>query len=52
VETDLSNQAIVYTAKYEESYGYEFEINEQYLVYAYQNEAGQLKTGLCERNAK
>lgn len=41
-------QAIVYTARDSASCGFNFSLNEEYIVYAY-GEVGSLKTGICDR---
>lgn len=45
-----TSQVIVKTARSGASCGYEFELNKEYLVYAY-GEIDQLETGFCERTA-
>src|SRR5690606_25529228 len=42
------SQVTIRTAKYEESCGYTFKMNTEYLVYAY-GEKDDLKTGYCGR---
>lgn len=43
-----NSEAIVYTAKSSASCGYEFNLQEEYLVYAYEHD-GKLKTNICSR---
>lgn len=45
------DEVIVQTAEQSAACGYSFEPGEQYLVYAYESESGELTTGLCTRNA-
>ncbi|MEH7226750.1 hypothetical protein V7112_23375 [Bacillus sp. JJ1566] len=45
-----TSQVIISTARSGASCGYEFELNKEYLVYAY-GEINQLETGFCERTA-
>jgi hypothetical protein len=44
-------EATVRTAEHSAACGYSFEPGETYLVYAYDDDAGELTTGLCTRNA-
>ncbi|MEH7238944.1 LPXTG cell wall anchor domain-containing protein [Bacillus sp. JJ1562] len=45
-----TSQVIVSTARSGASCGYEFELNKEYIVYAY-GDKNQLETGYCERTA-
>jgi hypothetical protein len=45
------DEATVRTAEHGAACGYSFEPGEEYLVYAYAIESGELTTGLCTRNA-
>ncbi|MGH7450573.1 MAG: T9SS type A sorting domain-containing protein [bacterium] len=41
----------IYTGANSAACGYDFQIGETYIIYAYKGEAGRLQTGLCERTA-
>jgi hypothetical protein len=41
----------VFTALFDASCGYDFEVGETYLIYAYREKSGRLWTHLCTRNA-
>ena len=45
------DEATVRTAEQSAACGYSFSPGEEYLVYAYASESGELTTGLCTRNA-
>lgn len=44
-------EATVWTAEQSAACGYSFEPGEEYLVYAYESDSGELTTSLCTRNA-
>lgn len=45
-----NDEVTVRTAEHSAACGYSFEPGEEYLVYAYESDSGELTTGLCTRN--